>query len=128
MQVEFDIVPEMLKNLISQSTVLVSHDHTNIIIDSHLVGPPFPLYSFNSTRPHSYLGCIWLFLSLIPSLLNVPGRVLRYLIEKSLIMGVASTEAREAVASSLFWIMTRVSGVSHTPHTMCVRSDDRDRS
>ena len=42
-------------------------------------------------------------------------------------MGVASNEAREAVAS-LFWIMTHVSGVSHTPHTMCVRSDDRDRS
>ena len=42
--------------------------------------------------------------------------------------GVASNEAREAVASSLFWIMTRVSGVSHTPCTMCVRSDDRDRS
>ena len=32
-------------------------------------------------------------------------------------MGVASNEAREAVASSLFWIMTRVSGVSHTPRT-----------
>ena len=43
-------------------------------------------------------------------------------------MGVASNEAREAVASSLFWIMTRVSRVSHTPRTMCVRSDDRDRS
>ena len=27
-------------------------------------------------------------------------------------MGVASNEAREAVASSLFWIMTVVSGVS----------------
>ena len=40
-------------------------------------------------------------------------------------MGVASNETREAVASS---IMTRVSGVSHTPRTMCVRSDDRDRS
>ena len=44
------------------------------------------------------------------------------------IMGVASNEAREAVASSLFWIMTRVSGVSHTPRMMCVRSGDRDRS
>ena len=43
-------------------------------------------------------------------------------------MGIASNEAREAVASLLFWIMTRVSGVSHTPRTMCVRSDDRDRS
>ena len=44
------------------------------------------------------------------------------------IMGVASNEAREAVASSLFWIITRVSGVSHTPRTMCIRSDDKDRS
>ena len=46
-------------------------------------------------------------------------------------MGVASIEAEEAVASSLFCIMTRVSGVvdpPHTPRTMCVRFDDRDRS
>ena len=47
--------------------------------------------------------------------------------------GVASIEAAEAVASSIFLIMMRVSRVldrsshAHTPHTMCIRSDNRDR-